>query len=121
MRKKARIAEDAICRAYNVAHGDVLSRRRPWRLVLPRWALVKLLFEVLGLGNEDVETLLKLRRPSSTRMRRSFKRELETNRKCREFYEKIENELRPKLNAAWESYPTRPAGCRSLGQLPARP
>jgi chromosomal replication initiation ATPase DnaA len=96
--KKIGIVADTVCRAYEVSFSDVLSRRRNMLFVMPRWAIANALFELVGIDNEDIASVLERERTAPHHMRASFKRELETNAKTRLRYEKIEKELRAKLN-----------------------
>ena len=107
MMRKLEIASDAICRAYDISFEDLIRKGRQWRVVFPRWVLAVALHEDAGMHLEDVASVLNIDRSTVNYAHKAVAREVETNQKCRELYEQVMRELRPKLNRALQGYPIR--------------
>jgi len=107
MMRKVDIAADAICRAYDISFEDLIRKGRHWRVVWPRWVLAVALHDDAGMYPKDVASVLNIDSRMVTYARIAVAREVETNPKCRELYEQVMRELRPKLNRALKGYPIR--------------
>jgi len=108
MLRKLAIAADAVCKAYDVSFEDLVRPNRTWRMVWPRWVLATLLYEEAGMHPSDIASVLNRKGQMMRHARLRMYRELETNRKSREVFERLQVELRPKLNRALEAYPEPP-------------